>query len=160
MIKCLLIGCRESLKRKCPEIPRVNEQLTPNCCSVAQSCLTLCNPMDCSTPGFSVLHCLLESAQTHVHWIGHAIQPSHPLSPLSPPAATFPSIRVFCESALRITWPKDRNFSFSISLSREYSGLISFRMNWFDILAAQGTRKSLLQHHSSKHQFFGAQLCL
>ena len=149
MIKCLLIGCRESLKRKCPEIPRVNEQLTPNCCSVAQSCLTLCNPMDCSTPGFSVLHCLLESAQTHVHWIGHAIQPSHPLSPLSPPAATFPSIRVFSdELALCIRWPGYWNFSFSISPSNEYSGLISLRIDWFDLIAIQGILKSLPQDHN------------
>ena len=120
--------------------------------SVAQSCLILCDPMDCSTPGFSV-HCQLpELTQTHVHWVGNAIQPSHPLSSASPPNfKIFPSIRVFSnESVPCIRWPKYRSFSFSISPSNEYSGLISFRIDWLDLLAFQGTLKSLLQHHSSK----------
>ena len=118
------------------------------CCSVAQSCLTLCDPMDCSIPGSPVLHHLLELAQTHVHWGGDAIQPSHPLLLLPP---IFPSIRVFSnESALRIRWPKYWSFSFSISPSNEYSGLISFRIIWFDLLSVQETLKSLLQHHSLK----------
>ena len=117
--------------------------------SVAQSYLTLCNPMDCSMPGFPVRHQLLELAQTHVHRIGDPIQPSHPLSSLSP--SIFPSIRVFSkESVLCIRWPKYWSFSFSISPSNEYSGLISFRMDWLDLLAVQGTFKSFLQHHSSK----------
>ena len=116
--------------------------------SFAQSCPTLCNPMDCSTPGFPVHHQLPELAQTHVHQVGGAIQPSHPL--LLPPSI-FPSIRVFSnESVLRIRWPKYWSFSFSISPSIEYSGLISFRMDCLDLLAVQGTLKSLLQHHSSK----------
>ena len=116
--------------------------------SIAQPCPTLCNPMDYNMPGFPVHHQLPELTQTHVYWVGGAIQPSHPLSSLSPP--TF-SIRVFSnESALRIRWPKYWSFSFSISPSSEYSGLISFRMDWFDLLAVQGTLKSLLQHHSSK----------
>ena len=101
--------------------------------SVTQSCLTLCSPMDCSMPGFLVHHQFLEFAQTHVHWVGGAIQPSHPLSSPSSPPSIFPSIRVFSsESVLRIRWPK--YWSFSISLSNEYSRLISFRIDWFDWL--------------------------
>jgi len=121
------------------------------CCSVAQSCPTLCNPMDCSTPGFPVLHHLLELAQTHVHQVSDTIQPSRPLSsPLLLPLI-FPSIRVFSsELALCIRWPKYWNFSFSINPSNDYLGLISFRIDWLDLLAVQGTLKSLLQHHSSK----------
>ena len=122
----------------------------PQFSSVVQSCLTLCDPMDCSTPGHPVHHQLPEFIQTHVHWVGDAIQPSDPLLSPSPPSI-FPSIRVFSnESALCIRWPKYWSFSFSISLSNEYSGPISFRMDWFDLLAVQGTLKSLLQHHSSK----------
>ena len=119
--------------------------------SVAQLCATLCDPMDCSTPGFPVHHQLLELAQTHVHWVGDAIQPLHPLLSASPPAFSLPSIRVFsCKSVLRIRWPKYWSFSFSISPSNEYSGLISFRMDWFDLLAVRGTLKHLLHHHSSE----------
>ena len=120
-------------------------------CSVAQSCQTLCNPRDCGTPGFPVLHYRLEFAQTHVHWVSDAIQPSHPLSSPSSSALNLSSIRVFSnESTLRIRWPKYWNFNFSISPSNECSGLISFRMDWFDLLAVQETLKSLLQHHSLK----------
>ena len=118
--------------------------------SVAQSCLTLCDPMDCSTPDFPVHHQLLEFTQTHIHRVGDAIQPSHPLSSPSPPASIFHSIRIFSsESVLCIRWPKYWSFILSISPSNEYSGLISFRMDWFD-LAVQGTLKSLLQHNRSK----------
>ena len=107
--------------------------------------------MDCSTPGFPVLHQLLELTQIHVHWVGDTIQPAHPLSAPSPPVFSLCSIRVFSnESVLRIMWPKYWSFSFSISPSNEYSGLISFRMNWLDCLAVQGTLKNLLQHYSSK----------
>ena len=107
--------------------------------------------MDCSMPGFPVHHQLLELAQIHVHWIGDAIQPPHPLSIPSPPALIFPSIRVFSsESVLLIRWPKYWSLSFSISSSNEYSLLISFRIDWFDLLAVQGTLKSLLHYHSSK----------
>ena len=121
------------------------------CCSVTKSCPTLCNPMDCSTPGFPVHHQLLELTQTHVHRVGDAIQPFHPLLPPCLLPSIFPSIRVFSkESALRIRWPKYCSFSFSISPSNEYSGLISFRVERLDLLAVQGTLKSLLQHHSSK----------
>ena len=107
--------------------------------------------MNCSTPGFPVLHYLPEFAQTHVHWVGDAIQPSilsHPLLLLS---SISPSIRVFSkELALRIRWPKIWHFSFSINPSNEYSGLNSFRIDWLDLLAVQGTFKSLLQRNNSK----------
>ena len=123
-----------------------------SCCLITQSCPTLWDPMDCSTPGFPVLHHLLEFAQIHVHWVSDAIQPSHLIfcHPLLLPSI-FPSIRVFSnESVLRIRWQKYWNFSFSISPSNEYSGLISFRIDWLDLLAVQGTLKSLLQYHNSK----------
>ena len=95
--------------------------------SVSQSCPTLCEPMDCSMPGFPVHHQLLELAQTHVHQVGDAIQPSHPLSSPSPPAFNLSQNRVFSnESALCIRWPKYWSFSFNISPSNEYLGLISF----------------------------------
>ena len=119
--------------------------------SIAKSCPTLCNSMNRSTPGLPVHHQLLESTQTHVHWVGDAIRPSHPLWFPSPPALIFPSIRVFSnEIALHIRWPKYWSFSFNISPANEHPGLISFRMDWLDLLAVQGTLKSLLQHHSSK----------
>ena len=106
-------------------------------CLVAKTCSTLCDSMNCSMPGFPVLHCLLEFALIHV--------PPYPLPSI------FPGIRVFSsELTLHIRWPKYWSFSFSISPSNEYSGQISFRMDWFDFLAVQGTFKSLLQHHSLK----------
>ena len=115
----------------------------------AKSFLTLCNPVDCSMPCFPILHYLLEFAQTHVHWAGDAIQPSHPLCPLLFLTSIFPSIRVFSnELAPCIRWPKD--WSFSISPSNEYSELISFRIVWFDVLEVQGTLMSLLQDHNWK----------
>ena len=105
--------------------------------------------MDFSTLGFPVHHQLLELAQAHAHWVSDAIQPSHPLSSLFPLPSIFPSIRAFSnESVLHIRWPKYWSFSFSISPYNEYSGLISFRIDWFYFLAVQGTLKSLLQHHS------------
>ena len=101
------------------------------------------------TAGLPVLHHLPECAETHIHWVSDVIQPSHLLSSLLP--SIFPSIRVFSnESALHIRRLKYWSFSFSLSPSNKYSGLISFRIDWFDILAVQGTLKSLLQHHSSK----------
>ena len=119
--------------------------------SVAQSCPTLCDPMDCSMPGLPVHHQLPKFTQTHLHGVGDVIQPSQPLSPLLLLSSIFPSIRVFSkESALCIKWPNYWSFSFSISPSSEYSGLISFRIDWLDLLAVQRTFKSLLQHHSSK----------
>ena len=102
------------------------------CCSATQSCPALCNSMNCSTPGFPVLLYLPEFAQTHVYWVNDAIQPSHPLSYPSPLAFIFPSVSVFFnESTLCIRWPK--YWSFSISRSDEYSGLISFRIDWLDL---------------------------
>ena len=105
--------------------------------------------MDCSTPGFPVHHQCPELAQTHAHRVSDAIQPSHPLSPHLLLPSIFPSIRVFSsESVLCIRWPK--YWSFSISPSNEYKGLISFTMHWLDLFSVQGTLKSLLQHHSSR----------
>ena len=122
--------------------------------SVTQSCLTLCDPMNCSTPGLPVHHHLLEFTQTHVHRVRDAIQPSHPRSSHSSPAPN-PSqhqmSQLFSsESTLCMRWPEYWSFSFSIIPSKEIPGLISFRMDWLDLLAVQGTLKSLLQHHSSK----------
>ena len=112
---------------------------------------TLCNPMNHSTPGLPVHHQFPEFTQTHIHPVHDAIQPSHPGSSPSPPALnpsqhqSFPMSQLF---ALR--WPKYWSFSFSIIPSKEIPGLISLRMDWLDLLAVQGTLKSLLQHHSSK----------
>ena len=106
--------------------------------------------MNCSTPGLPVHHQLPEFTQIHVYQVGDAIQPSHHLSSPSP-APIPPSIRVFSnESTLRMRWPKYWSFSFSISPTNEHPGLISFKMDWLDLLAVQGTPKSLLPHHSSK----------
>ena len=126
--------------------------------SVLKSCPSLCDPRYCSMPGFPVHHQLPGFTQTHVHWVSDAIQRSHPLSSLLLPPSIFPSIRVFSnESALHIRWPKYWSFSFNISPSNEYSGLISSRKNWLDLFAVQGTLKSLLHTTVQKHQFFGAQ---
>ena len=113
------------------------------CFSVAQSCPTLCDPMDCTTPGFPVLHHLREFAQTHVHGVSDAIQPSHPLSSPSLPFCLSQDQGLFqrvCSShqVAKVYW----SFSFSISPSNEYSGLISFRIDWFDLPAVQGTQES------------------
>ena len=117
--------------------------------SVAQSCSTLWDPMDGSTPGFPIHHQLLELTQTHVHRVSDAIQPSHPLSSPSPPAFNLCQHQGFFQmSQNHIKWPKYWSFSFSISPSSEHSGLISFTIDWFD-LAVPRTLKSLLQHHSS-----------
>ena len=119
--------------------------------SVAQSCSTLCDPMNRSTLGLPVHHQLPEFTQTHVHQVCDAIQPSHPWSPPSPSAPNSSQHRVFSsDSTLHMRWPKYWSFSFNISPSNEHPGLISFGMDWLDLLAVQGTLKSLLQHHSSK----------
>ena len=118
---------------------------------VTQSCPTLCNPMNCSRLGLLVHHQLPEFTQTHVHQVSDAIQPSHPLSSPSPPApnpSQHQSLFQWVNSYMG--WPKYWSFSFSIIPSKEHPGLISFRMDWLDLLAVQGTLKSLLQHHSSK----------
>ena len=119
-----------------------------HCCSFAQLCLTLCDPMDCSTPGFTISRSLVNLMSIK------SVMPSNHLilccSLLLLPSI-FPSIRVVSnQSVLHLTWPKYWSFSFNISLPSEYSGLISFRMDWLDLLAIQGTLKSLLQHHSAK----------
>ena len=113
------------------------------CCSVTQLCPTPCDPIDCSTPGFPVLHHLPDLAQTHVHWVGDAIQLSCPLSSPSHPAFYLSSIRVFSnESALCLRWPKYWSFSFNISPSMNIQRLISFRMDWFDLLALRDSQAS------------------
>ena len=121
------------------------------CCSIAKSCLTLCDPMNCSPPGFPVLHSLQEFAQIHDHWVAAAIQSSHPLLPPSSPVLNLSQHQgLSSESALRIRWPEYWSFSFSISLSKDYSGLISFRIDRFDLFAVQGT---LCHTTVWKHQF-------
>ena len=127
-------------------------QIIQSVSSVAQLCLPVCDPINCSTPGLPVLHQLPEFTQTHVHWVGDAIQPSHPLSFPSSPAPNpsqhqglFKLVNSLHEVAEVLEF-----FSFSISPSNEHPGLISFRRDWLDFLAVQGTLKSLLQHHSSK----------
>ena len=120
--------------------------------SVTQSCLILCDPMNCSMPGLTVHHQLLEFTQTHVHWVSDVIQPPHPLSLPSPPAPHSPSIRVFSnDSTLHLRWPDYWSFSFSIIPSKEIPGLISFRIDWLDLLAVFSNTTV------QKHQFFGAQ---
>ena len=119
--------------------------------SVAQLCPTLCDPMNLRMPGLPVHHQLPESTQTHVHWVGNAIQPSHPLSSSSPPALNLSQhqgLLKWVSSSHQMI--KVLEFQLQHSLSNEHPGLISFRMDWLDLLAVQGTLKSLLQHHSSK----------
>ena len=137
--------CEVSSKKWKIELPFVVRML---------SHVWLCNPTDCSVPGLPVPHYFPEFAQVHVHWTGDATQPSHPLPPSSPFAfnlsqhQSFPMRHLW--KSICIRWPKYWSFSFSISPFTEYSGLVSFRIDWFDLLAVQGTLKSLLQHHSSK----------
>ena len=133
--------------------------------SVAQSCPTLCNPMDYSTPGLPVHHQLPEFTQTHVHRVSDAIQPSHPLLSPSPPAPNLSHHQgLFKWVSSSHQMAKILEFQLQHQPFNEYSGLISFRMDWLDLLAVQGTLKSLLQHHSSKASilqcsaFFRAQL--
>ena len=117
------------------------------CCSIPKSCPTLCNLIFCSMPGLTVLQYLLEFVQTHVHWIDDAIKPFHPLLSPFPKVLNFPQHQgLFQWVSSFHKWPKC--WSFSIRLSNEYSGLFSFRINWFDLPAFQGTCKSLLQHNS------------
>ena len=119
--------------------------------SVAQSCLTVCDPMDCTMPGYPVHHQLPELAQIHVHWVDDTYSNISFSVVLLLLSSIFPSIRVFSnESLLCIRWPKYWSFNFNITPSNEHSVLISFRMDWLDLLAVQVTLKSLLQHHSSK----------
>ena len=133
------------------------------CLLLLFSCSVMFNslwPMDCRTPGFPVLHHLPELVQTHIHWVSDTIQPSCPLSSPCPPAFNLSQHQIFNESALRIRWPKywSLSFSFSISPSNEYSGLISFRMDWFDLLQSKGLSRVFSNTTVQKHQFFSAQL--
>ena len=133
---------------------------TASVSTVAQSYLTLCDPMDCSTAGFPVIHQLPELAQTHVFWVGGTIQPSHPFSSLLLPSI-FPCIRFISnEYVFHIKWPKYWSFSFNMNPSNEHSGLISFRIGWIDLPTIQETLKSLLQTKVQKHQFLSNQLSL
>ena len=126
--------------------------------SVSQSCPTLCDPMNRSTPGLPVHHQLPEFTQTHIHRVSDAIQPSHPLASLLLLPSIPPSIRLFSnESTLRMRWPKYWSFSFSIIPSKEIPGLISFKMDWLDLLAVQGLSRVFSNTTVQKHQFFGAQ---
>ena len=125
------------------------------CVSIA---VQLLSHFNWRTSGFPALCYLTEFAQTNVHWVNDLIQPSHPHLPPLPLALNLSSIRDFSsELDLHIRWPKDLSFSFSISPFNEYSGLISFRIGWFDLLAVQGTLKSLLQRHSSKRSILQSQ---
>ena len=122
----------------------------PTISSVAQLCLTLCDSMNRSSPGLPVHHQLPEFTQTHIHWVGGAIQPSHPLSSPSPAPnpSQHQSLFQWVSSSHQVA--KVLEFQIHISPSNEYSGLISFRMNWLDLLAVRGTVKSFVHHHSSK----------
>ena len=139
-----------NIRNQSSKLPRDCEKLPgePGILVAAQlpSCVQLfSNPMECHMPGLPVPHHFLDFAQVHVHCIHNAIQPSHPLSLSSPSAFCLSQHKVFSnELAVRITWPQCWSFSFSISLSNEYSGLISFKIDWFELLAVQGTLKSLL----------------
>ena len=127
--------------------------------SVAQLCLTLCDPKNHSTPGLPVHHQHPEFTQTHVHRVGDALQPSHSLLSLLLLPLIPPSIRVFSnESTLHMRWPKYWSFSFSIISSKEIPGLISFRMDWLDLLQSKGLSRVFSNTTVQKHQFFGAQL--
>ena len=121
------------------------------CCSVAQLCPTLCDPMYCSTPGLPVPHHLPKFAQVHVRCISDAVQPSHPLM-----LSIFPSIREFSNVLpVHIRWPKYWSFSFSINPSSKYSRLISLKIDWFDLLAVQGLSGVFSSTTVQRHQFFG-----
>ena len=147
----LFLSNNWGLKDKCGVISIPTVQFS----SVAQLCPTLCDPMNCSTPGLPVHHQLPEFTQTHTHRVGDAIQPFHPLLSSFPPApnpSQYQSLFQWVNSSLR--WPKYWSFSFSISPLNERPGLISFRMDWLDLLAFQRTLKSLLQYHSSKASIF------
>ena len=158
----LLLKAVQHLKKVCPLNRekgwiQVLYQLTLNSVQFSSFQLFSCVQLsvtwwiNCRTPGLLVHYQLPELTQTHVHWVGDAIQPFHPLSSLLFLPSIFPSIRVFSnESAVRMRWPKYWSFSFNISPSNEHSGLISFRMDWLDLLAVKGTLKSLLQHYTSK----------
>ena len=173
----LLFHRAEAIKRECSQGPNTTNLLTQlyvwlllflvfcyyfssvQFSSVAESCLTLCDAMNRSTPGLPVHYQLPEFTQTHVHRVSDAIQPSHLLSSPSSPPPVPPSIRVFSnESTLRMRWPRYWSFSFNISPYNEHPGLISFKMDWLDLIAVQGRSRVFSNSKVQKHQFFGAQL--
>ena len=129
-------------------------------CSVQFSHSVVSNPVDCSMPGLPVHHQFPQFTKAHVHSVGDASQPSHPLSSPSPPAPNPSQHQVSNKSVLRIRWPKFWSFSFNISPSNEHAGLISFRMDWLDLPAVQGLSRVFSNMTVQKHQFFGAQLTL
>ena len=136
ILRCGRYKKMKKIKNELNQLFSISTLLLVQFSSVAQSCPTLCDPMNCSTPGLPVHHQLPEFTQTHVHRVSNAIQPSHPLSSTSPPALNPSSIRVFYnESTLHMRRPKYWSFSFSIIPSKEIPGLISFRMDWLDLLA-------------------------
>ena len=146
--------------------PQGRRELSLFCCchcySVTQSCLILCDLMGCSITGFPVLHHLLDFAQTHVHWVSDAIQPSHPLSSPSPPSLNLSQHQGLFQrvgslpQVAKVCW----SFSFSISPFNEYSGLISFRVDWFDLLLSKGLSRIFSSTRVQKHQFLGTQASL
>ena len=138
----------------CPYLPMCGLCMS-SCASVAHLCPALCNAVHCITPGFLVLHYYLEFAQTHNHWVGGAIQPSHPVVLFSSCLQHFPVSGSASESALHTRWSK--YWSFNISPCNEYSGLISFRMDWFDLLAVQELSIVFFNTTVQRHQFFRAQ---
>ena len=159
MMKLIILYDNSSSKRN-SECCQITDEKSVPFSSVTHLRLTPCDPVDCSKPGFTVHHQLPEFIQTHVYQVSDAIQPSHPLLSLLLPHSIFPSIRVFSnESALRIRWPTYWSFIFNISPSNDYSGLISFRINWF-ALAVKGLSRVFSNTTVQKHQFFGAQLSL
>ena len=129
------------------------------CCSVPKMHPTLCDPMDCCMPGFPILSQLPEFVHFHIHWVGDAIQPFHPLLPPFPSCPNLSQHQVFSnELALCIRWPKYWSFSFSISPSNDYSELISFRMDWLDLLVlSNGLSRVFSSTTVRKHQLFSAQ---
>ena len=130
------------------------------CCSVAELCPSLCNPMDCSTPGLPVHHQVPEFTQIHVHWVGDAIQPSHPQSsPFPPTFNLFQHQGLFQWVSSSHQVAKYWSFSFNISPSTEHPGLISFRMDWIS-LQSKGLSRVFSNTTVQKHQFFGTQLSL
>ena len=150
LIRCLIFILKLYIIHVCYNVNICRRSRNLSVQFICSLWLTLYNPMDCSTPGLPVHHQLPEFHQIHVHWFSDANQPSHLLSSPSPPALKLSQLQGLSHgSVIRIKWPKYWSFSFSISPSNEYSGLNSFRMQWLDLLAVEGTPKSLLQHHSS-----------
>ena len=163
LVQMIIFSCWDSYSGLLIGLPASTLRLfqTINfCCSVAQLCLTLCDPMGCITPGLPVHHQLPELAQTHVHWVRDTIQPSHPLSSPSPPALNISQhqgLFQWVSSSHQVA--KGLELQLQHQSFNEYSGLISFKIDLFYLLAVQGTLKSLLQHHSLKASIFRHSAC-